>query len=65
LWVAAIGILITAAAIPFSPMAGLFGFTALPLRYFLALAFLVLVYLAMAQAVKTWFYRSRLAPKQT
>lgn len=64
LWVAAISILLMAAAIPFSPIAGLFGFTALPLRYFLALALLVFVYLTVAQVAKTWFYRSSLASRR-
>lgn len=64
LWVAAISILLMAAAIPFSPIAGLVGFTALPLRYFLALAFLVFVYLTVAQVAKTWFYRSSLASRR-
>ncbi len=64
LWLAAISILLAAAAIPFSPLAELFGFTALPWRYFLALVILVSLYLAMAQVVKACFYRSRLAPER-
>ena len=61
LWIAAITVLSIAAIIPFSPLAGYFGFVALPWSYFLALSFLVLMYLALAQFVKVRFYRSSLA----
>lgn len=65
LWLAAITVLAIAAVIPFSPLAGLFGFTALPWRYFIVLTCLVALYLTMAQIVKVRFYRSRWAPKRT
>jgi len=61
LWAAAASLLLFAVALVFSPLAGLFGFVALPWPYFLALGFLVAMYLALAQWVKTLFYRSRLA----
>ena len=41
--------------IPFSPLAKPFGFVAPPPAYFLALFFMVIVYLFLVQAVKTWF----------
>ncbi|MBV6271849.1 magnesium-translocating P-type ATPase [Alcaligenaceae bacterium CGII-47] len=65
LWIAAVSILLVAAIIPFSPLAGFFGFVALPWPYFLALSVLVFMYLALAQAVKVLFYRSNLALKHS
>lgn len=65
LWIAAISILFVAAIIPFSPLAGFFGFVPLPWPYFLALSLLVLMYLALAQMVKVRFYRSSLALKHS
>jgi len=61
LWVATATVLLLAVIIPFSPLAGFFGFVALPWPYFLLLSSVVLVYLAMAQWVKVWFYHSALA----
>ncbi len=61
LWIAAITVLILAVIIPFSPLASYFGFVALPWYYFFAVGLLVLMYLALAQLVKTLFYRSSLA----
>ncbi len=46
-------------ALPFSPLAGLFGFTALPPAFMGILAGMVAVYLALAEAGKAWFYRPR------
>jgi Mg2+-importing ATPase len=63
IWVAAAIILGIAVIVPFSPLAEYFGFVALPWPYFLALGFLVIMYLALAQMVKTHFYRSSLAIK--
>ncbi|HZP82176.1 MAG TPA: magnesium-translocating P-type ATPase [Chthonomonadaceae bacterium] len=45
------------AALPFTPLAGLFGFTPLPLPFLLVLALIVLLYMAMAEIVKRLFYR--------
>jgi P-type Mg2+ transporter len=44
-------------AIPFSPLAGWFGFTALPPLYFLVIGLMVAVYLALAEGAKALFYR--------
>jgi Mg2+-importing ATPase len=52
LLVAATGIII-----PFSPLAGAFGFVAPPMLYFAILALIVLAYLFLVQAVKSWFIR--------
>jgi len=43
--------------IPFTPLAGPFGFTAPPLTYFAVLFFIVLTYLLLVQKVKTWFIK--------
>jgi P-type Mg2+ transporter len=46
--------------LPFSPLAGLLGFTALPPAFLLILAAMVAIYLTLAEAGKAWFYRQRL-----
>jgi Mg2+-importing ATPase len=51
---AAVGVLL-----PFSPLAGPFGFTALPPAFLAILAAMVAVYLALAEVGKAWFYRPR------
>jgi Mg2+-importing ATPase len=43
--------------IPFTPLAGPFGFRALPPAYFAVLSVIVLTYLLLVQAVKTWFIK--------
>ena len=47
------------AALPFSPLAGVLGFTALPLSFFLILAGMVLTYLVLVELAKGRFYASR------
>jgi Mg2+-importing ATPase len=58
---------ITCAAIgmflPFSPLAGLLGFTALPLAFFLILVGMIATYLALIEFVKTRFYRVEARPR--
>ena len=44
-------------AIPFSPLAKPFGFVAPPPWYFAALAVIVITYLFLVQALKSWFIR--------
>jgi Mg2+-importing ATPase len=51
-----IGILI-ALAVPFSPVAGLLGFKALPPYYLLTIAIIVLAYLGFAEVTKRLFCR--------
>jgi Mg2+-importing ATPase len=46
------------AALPFSPLAGPLGFTTLPADLALALAGLAVVYLALVELGKAWFYRT-------
>jgi Mg2+-importing ATPase len=46
-----------AVLLPFSPLADLLGFTALPPAFLLILAGLVAVYLGLAETAKAWFYR--------
>jgi Mg2+-importing ATPase len=51
---AAVGVVL-----PFTPLAGLFGFTPLPPAFLGILAGMVAVYLALAEAGKAWCYRPR------
>jgi P-type Mg2+ transporter len=44
------------AVLPFTPLAGVLGFTPLPLRFFLILAGMVATYLALVEVVKARFY---------
>jgi len=46
-------------AIPYSPLAGLLGFQALPPLYLLAVFAIVAAYFASAELTKRWFYRRR------
>jgi Mg2+-importing ATPase len=43
--------------LPYSPLAGLFGFTALPLFYLGMIFIIVTLYLISAEMTKHWFYR--------
>jgi Mg2+-importing ATPase len=52
---AAVGVVL-----PFTPLAGLFGFTALPPEFLGILAGMVALYLALAELGKAWFYRPRI-----
>ncbi len=47
---------LAALVIPFSPLAGALGFSALPLKYLLALVVVVLFYVASAEIFKRWFF---------
>jgi len=48
---------VAGAALPYTPLGGLLGFTALPLSLLGAISLLALTYLILVQGVKTWFYR--------
>ena len=50
-------ICVIGAALPYSPLAALFGFVALPSRYWLFLAPILLAYLGLTQAMKGWLIR--------
>ena len=47
-----------ATVLPFTPLGARLGFVPVPGLFFVILAGMVGAYLAMVQAVKTWFYRS-------
>jgi Mg2+-importing ATPase len=44
------------ALLPFTPVAHVLGFTALPLAFFLILVAMVMAYLALIELAKSWFY---------
>jgi P-type Mg2+ transporter len=54
---AAFGVVVTGAVLPFTPLAHTLGFRPLPGLFFLALAGLVITYLALIEFGKHWFYR--------
>jgi Mg2+-importing ATPase len=43
-------------ALPFTPVARAFGFTAVPLRFVASMSAIVAVYIASAEMVKRWFF---------
>jgi Mg2+-importing ATPase len=52
-----LGVCLFGAALPFSPVAGVFGFTPLPLLYWPAVVGFLLCYAVLAHLVKSWFAR--------
>jgi Mg2+-importing ATPase len=44
-------------ALPFTPLAGWFGFAPLPPLFFAALVVMIVAYLGIVEVVKRWFYR--------
>ena len=46
-----------ALALPFTPLAQTLGFIAVPARFLAAMAVIVALYIAAAEAAKRWFYR--------
>jgi P-type Mg2+ transporter len=63
LWVTILLTLLVALGLPFSPFSQALGFAQLPPLYYFLLVVLLLCYLALAQAVKIAFFRSRFASK--
>ena len=53
------------AAIPFTPIGHLLGFTPLPPLFFAALAAMVVTYLVLVEIAKTLFYRRHLTGRPT
>jgi len=53
---AALAVVAIGSWLPFSPLAGVLGFTPLPLPFFLALVAIVIVYLVLVELAKTWFF---------
>jgi len=54
---ASLAIVAVGAYLPYSPLAGVLGFVPLPWTYWLWLLAMLIVYVILAQIVKTWFYR--------
>ena len=52
-----LAVVVTALALPFTPIAHYLGFTALPASFFGLLAVLLISYLLMVEGGKQWFYR--------
>jgi Mg2+-importing ATPase len=50
-------IVIFVVVFPLTPLSGLFGFKALPIRFYGWIALIVAAYVASAETVKLWFYR--------
>jgi Mg2+-importing ATPase len=57
--IVAVGVLL-----PVSPLAGLLGFTRLPLPFFLFLVVSTLTYLLLVEAGKRFFFSLAMAPRQ-
>jgi len=51
-------IVVIALLFPFLPFAGTLGFTILPVKFYFAILAIVLIYLASAEILKRWFYKS-------
>ena len=62
LTLAALSVVLIGAVLPFTPLAHVLGFQPLPGLFFLALAGMVISYLALIEAGKHWFYRTYHAP---
>lgn len=60
----ALGVVGMAVLLPFTPLAGVLGFTQPPAGLMLAIGMLALAYLACAEAAKRWFYRHAQAPRR-
>ena len=56
LLLASLGVVTLGAALPFTPIASELGFEALPAAFFVVLALLVVVYLALVEYAKHWFF---------
>ncbi|MEY9851784.1 Mg2+-importing ATPase [Leifsonia sp. EB41] len=61
--VSVLAVVAVGAWLPYSPLAGLLGFTPLPALFFLALVGLVLVYLVLVELAKVWYYARLSAPR--
>lgn len=49
-------VVLAAVVLPYTPLAALLGFTALPIHYLLAIAAIVAAYMLATMAVKRWFF---------
>lgn len=59
----AMAVIAVAIILPFTPLAEMLGFVALPVEFFGLLAGLLLAYLMLVEAAKRWFYR-HVAPRR-
>jgi len=57
LFMATMFVVLVTVLLPYTPLAWLFGFRALPVEFLLVLVGIVILYVAMAEAVKKVFYR--------
>jgi Mg2+-importing ATPase len=60
LLVTSLAVVITAMALPFTPLAPFLGFTPLPLSFFGLLGVLLVTYLVAVEGGKQWFYRRQM-----
>ncbi|HEV7185644.1 MAG TPA: magnesium-translocating P-type ATPase [Leifsonia sp.] len=56
LTLASLGVVAVGALLPFSPLAGVLGFTPIPLPFFLALVGMIVAYLVLVELAKAWFF---------
>jgi P-type Mg2+ transporter len=54
-----VAVVIAGAALPFTPMGAFLGFVALPKAFFAILGLMIVLYLALIELGKLWFFRSR------
>jgi Mg2+-importing ATPase len=57
LLIGVVAVSVAGAALPYTRLGVVLGFTPLPLSLLGAISLLALTYLILVQAVKTWFYR--------
>ena len=57
LLVSSLAVVCTAMALPFTPLASHLGFSPLPLAYFGLLLVMLVLYMALVETAKQWFYR--------
>lgn len=48
--------IVVALTLPFTPIAQTLGFSAVPARFIVAMAVIVVLYIAAAEGAKRWFY---------
>ena len=56
---------VVGAVLPFTPLAGVLGFTALPLSFFLILLGMIATYLVLVEIAKARFYATQARPRAT
>jgi Mg2+-importing ATPase len=57
LFIATLSVIAAVLVLPFTPLAGLFGFSPLPILALVGIVFIVLFYIATTEAVKKVFYK--------